>query len=121
MRAFLLAALMIALLPGVALAHPPRPSGPTCGQAHVDSRDGNHCVSGAVVLMEDSLLAVQPAHDNLKLVLSDDGTVYKTNSGAAALEGLQEGDYVCVAGYMKDGIMKADVVTFDIYPFSCDH
>lgn len=120
MRACLLTALVIALLPGVALAHPPRPPGPICGLAHVNVGDNDHCVSGAIMFMGDSFMAIRPPHGSLQLVLSNDGTVYKTRSGAAALEGLVQGDYVCVAGYDEDGLLAADVVTFDIHPFPCD-
>lgn len=119
MRACLLALLMMALLPGVVFAHPPAPSDPYCGASHVSLLDGAHCVSGTVLYMGDSFLAVRPQHNKLKVVLLTADTVYHTSSGAAALEGLVQGDFVCVAGHDQDDILAADVVTFDVRPFSC--
>lgn len=114
-----MALLMLALLPGVAFARPPTPSDPYCGSSHASLLDSAHCVSGTVVYMGDTFLAVRPQHDKLKLVLLTQDTVYHTSSGAAALEGLVRGDFACVGGYDEDNILVADVVTFDVRPFSC--
>jgi hypothetical protein len=119
MKSCLLALLLIAFFPGIALAHPPRPSEPSCGLAHVDVQNGDHCLAGSILLTDGTFMAVQPQHGTLRLVMSDKDTVQETSSGAAALEGLVEGDFVCVVGYQQDGVMMADAVTFDVRPFSC--
>lgn len=119
MKACLLALMMFAFLPGMALAHPPSPSDANCGLAHVNLQNSGHCVSGTVMFRDQQFMAVRPQHGSLKLVVSTRDTIHETSSGAAVLEGLVQGDFVCVAGYQEDGILVADAITFDVRPFSC--
>ncbi len=121
------AVLLLAVLSGVpslalaqAVAHPP-PVG--CKARPHHPHKGKHpppqCLAGDVTAVSGTGMKLQPVHGHAVSLLFDDKTVFQTDSGPGTLEGIVPGDFACVTGQPHGHAFTAQVVVFDLVPFSC--
>lgn len=116
-------ALLLVLPAGVsaAPAKPPHPP-PACAPLG-KGKGGKHppivCLFGKVTQVSAHDIHLKPKHGHATVVRLSASTVFQTNSGPGALNGVMPGDFACVSGTVRGHALVARVVVFDLTPFPC--
>lgn len=114
-------ALSLTLLGGTALAEAPphHPHHPPPCDLHPRGPHHAVCGFGVVANVTKTGMELHPDKGHPATVVFAPKTVFQTNSGAGALDGIMAGDYACVLGTMHGPALVAKRIFFDQIPFAC--
>lgn len=121
MRRLVIVLLLVLCLPHTvrAQAPPPHPPPPCLKAPRGKNKGAKTCIAGTVIRVSGDDMDLRPRHGHPAKIRFTAHTVFRTNSGAGALNGIMPGDFACVSVTGHGHKLTAQQVVFDLTPFPC--